>query len=405
MNATPKPDALTFDPRDSSLFADGRGDTAFAHLRASEALSVDSNGVVPIYSLVHYADVERAYKEPDVFSPGAGLTLDSFDPGGCESPSKMLETAPADRHRALRGAMQGAFRGDGLAEIRSDTEERLDRFLATGTEGDAVEFVEAFARDAATGMMTGLLGIAPGDEDRLAPALRAIGALDFGASPGSTVQRQKTELRLLRELTRAVRRHREAERSGGLIGMLLGAEVEGQPLSEHEVALNCFNVAVAGTGASQHTLAGAAAVWADHPTSLDDVAADPKLGRRLIDETLRWLTPVIHLTRILTADVEIRGQRLPKGAGVCLWNISANRDEEVFEDAACFRPDRPPGRSLAFGAGAQYCLGAEVVRTQLDALLAAMVRGGIRFELAEPPVWMRSNAIAGVESLHLRVRR
>jgi cytochrome P450 len=135
------------------------------------------------------------------------------------------------------------------------------------------------------------------------------------------------------------------------------------------------------------------------------VAEDPKRGRRLVDETLRWLTPVTHLTRVLTADVEISGQRLPKGAGVCLWNISANRDETVFEDAASFKPERPPGRNLAFGAGPQYCLGAEVVRTQLDALLTATVRHGIRFELTAPPIWMRSNAIAGVESLRLRVRR
>jgi hydroxylation protein CepL len=171
------------------------------------------------------------------------------------------------------------------------------------------------------------------------------------------------------------------------------------------VALNCFNVAVAGTGASQHTLAGAAAIWADHPDRLAGVAGDAKLARRLVDETLRWLTPVLHLTRILTAEVEIAGQRLPRGAGVCLWNISANRDEEVFEEAGAFKPERPPGRSLAFGAGPQYCLGAEVVRLQLDALLAATARGGTHFELTEPPAWMRSNAIAGVESLRLRVLR
>jgi cytochrome P450 len=394
---------LTFDPRDSSLFADGRRDAVFAHLRECDALPVDSNGYVPIYSLVRYTDVERAYKEPDVFSPCAGLTLDSFDPGACESPSRMLEMAPPDRHRELKNAMQGAFRGSGLAEIRNKVEEQLDRFLATAVDGDAVEFVEAFARDAATTTMSELLGLSTAEEDRLAPALQAIGEIDFGEAPGSVVQRQKTELRLLRELTRAVRGHREADRSNGLIGMLLGAEVGGWPLSEHEVALNCFNVAVAGTGASQHTLAGAAAVWADHPTSLAHVAEDPKLGQRLVDETLRWLTPVIHLTRILTTDVEISGQQLPKGAGVCLWNISANRDEKVFEDATSFKPDRPPGRNLAFGAGAQYCLGAEVVRMQLDALLTGMVRRGMRFELTEPPTWMRSNAIAGVESLPLRV--
>lgn len=394
-----------FDPHDSSLFADARRDAVFAQLRQGKGLCIDSNGAVPIYSLVRYADVERAYKEPEVFSPCAGLTLDSFDPKVCETPSRMLETAPPDRHRALKRAMQGAFRGSGLTEVRTDTEDRLERFLAAAAGGGAVEFVAAFARDAATGMMSALLGPAAEPEERLVVALRAVGELDFGESPGSTARRQTTELRLLRELTRAVRRHREAERSDGLIGLLLAAAVEGQPLSETEVALNCFNVALAGTGASQHTLAGAAAIWAEHPSYLDQLAADPKLGRRLVDETLRWLTPVLHLTRILTTDVEISGQRLPKGACVCLWNISANRDETVFEDASSFKPDRPPGRHLAFGAGPQYCLGAEVVRTQLDALLAVMAGRGVRFELTEPPTWMRSNAIAGVTSLPLRVHR
>ena len=394
---------MNFNPRDSSLFVGEGRDAMFARLRERGELCLDSNGVVPIYSLVRYADVERAYKEPELFSPCAGLTLDAFDPGGCDSPSKMLETAPPDRHRALRSAMQGAFRGEGLATIRGDTEDRLDRFLAAAPTDSAVEFVEAFAAGAATGMMRTLLG-ATGESERLTSALGAIGGLDFGDSPSSTMRRQTTELRLLRELTRTVRDHREEGRAGGLIGMLLEAEVEGERLDDGEVALNCFNVAVAGTGASQHTLAGAAAVWAERPACLDAVAANPQLGRRLIDETLRWLTPVLHLTRVLTADVEIRGQTLPKGAGVCLWNISANRDEEAFADASRFEPERPPARNLAFGAGPQYCLGAEVVRTQLDVLLAAMARHGARFELAEPPTWMRSNAIAGVESLSLRVR-
>jgi cytochrome P450 len=394
---------MIFDPRDSSQFVDGSREATFARLRAGDGLAVDRKGDVPVYSLVRYADVERAYKEADVFSPCAGLTLDAFDPKACDSPSRMLETARPDLHRALKAAMQGSFRGDGLAAIRYETEDRVDRFLARA-EGEEVELVGAFAREAATGTMLALLGVPAAAADRLTPALEAIAELDFGESPTATAARQKTELRVLRELARAVRDLRQAERSEGLVGALLEAEVEGQPLSEPEVALNCFNVAVAGTGASQHTLAGAAAVWAEHgiePAAL----ADPKLRRRLVDETLRWLTPVIHLTRILTAEVEIAGQVLPRGAGVCLWNISANRDEEVFAEANAFDPERPAGRSLAFGAGPQYCLGAEAIRAQLDALLAGMARRGVRFELTAPARWARSNAIAGVDSVPLRVYR
>lgn len=405
MSKSPQRDVLSFDPRDASLFVGGRREAVFAHLRECDSLYVDSYCDVPIYSLVRYADVERAYKEPDVFSPCAGLTLDAFDPAGSDSLCRMLETAPPDRHRALKNAMQAGFRGDALDELRADIEGRLDRFLTAATGGGAVEFVGAFAQDAGTAMMTSLLGLAAEERERLAPALRAIGEIDFGASPESASRRQRTEFLLLRGLARAVRADRKAGRSRGLIGLLLAAEIDGQPLSDQEVALNCFNVAMAGTGASRHTLAGAAAVWAGHPAALAGAGEDPKLGRRLVDETLRWLSPVIHLTRILTADVEISGQRLPKGAGVCLWNISANRDESVFEDPPAFDPDRPPARNLAFGAGPQYCLGAEIVRAQLDALLAGLARHGARFELAGPPGWMASNAIAGVESLPLRVRR
>lgn len=396
---------MIFEPRDSSLFADGTRDAVFSRLRECDTLAVDRNGSVPVYSLVRYVDVERAYKEPGVFSPCAGLTLDAFDPEVCETPSRMLEMAPPELHRELKGAMQGAFRGSGLAGIRVRAEEHLDRFLAKAMDGEPVEFVEAYARDAGTLMMAELLGLPPQEAERLAPVLGKIGEVDAGESAGSVLKRQKGEFRLLRELTRVVGVHRDADLGDGLIGILLGTELEGGALSDHDVALNCFNVAVAGTGASQHTLAGAAAVWADHPADLAAVAADPKLARRLVDETLRWLTPVLHLTRVLTAEVEISGQRLPQGAGVCLWNISANRDEEVFEDASSFKPDRPPGRSLAFGAGPQYCLGAEVVRAQLELLLTATAQRGVRFELAGPPVWMRSNAIAGVESLPLRLRR
>lgn len=387
------------------MFVDGRWEAVFSRLRESDTLALDGNCPVPIYSLVRYADVERAYKEPELFSPCAGLTLDAFDPGGCERPSRMLETARPELHRELRGAMQGAFRGGALAAVRTGTEERLERFLDGAVGDGAVEFVTGFAREAGRAMMSELLGISANDAKRLGPALDAIGEIDFGTSVESAGRRQKTEMRLLRDLTRVVRAERAAGSSRGLIGMLLAAEVEGAALSDAEVALNCFNVAVAGTGASQHTLAGAVAVWAEHPGCVDAVATEPKLARGLIEETLRWLTPVIHLTRILTADTEIAGQELPKGAGICLWNLSANRDERVFEDAASFRPDRPPARNLAFGAGAQYCLGVEVIRTQLDALLSGLIHHRARPELAAPPTWMPSNAIAGVGSLPLRIVR
>ena len=395
---------MIFNPRDSSLFVSPERDDVFARLRECDTFSVDRNGPVPVYSLVRYADVERAYKEPELFSPCAGLTLDTFDPKVCETPSRMLEMAPPGLHRRLKAAMQGSFRGPALAAIRERAGEHLDRFLAASAGGEAVDFVDAYAREAGTLMMAELLGLLPEQAERLGPLLGRIGEVDAGESAAAVLRRQKGEFRLMRELGRVVAAHRAEGRTEGLLGALLESELEGEPLSDSDVALNCLNVVVAGTGASQHTLAGAAAVWAEHPQEVAAVAADPRLARPLIDETLRWLSPVLHLTRLLTAEVELAGETLPRGACVCLWNVSANRDERVFEQGSSFMPERPPGRNLAFGAGPQYCLGAEVVRAQLELLLAATAARGIRFELAGAPRWMRSNALAGVEALPLRLR-
>jgi cytochrome P450 len=399
---------VNFNPRDTSLFVDGRVAEIFSRLRESETLSVDSNGVVPIYSLVRYKDIAWAYREPETFSPSAGLTLDSFDPARSKSLSKMLETAPPRRHRELRSAMQGAFREPNLSRLAAATKGLLDRFLADSVAGGVIDFVESFARKAASTTINDVLGVAPTEATRLDPLLRAIAEIDVGVPPQSAspvTDRGTTELWLLRELIRIVRTHRAEQRSEGLIGILLGASIAEQSLTDHEIALNCLNVVVAGTGASQHALSGAAAVWTERSADLARVACDPGLAQGLIDETLRWLTPVVHLTRFVTRDVEVSGQEVPQGSGVCLWNVSANRDEEIFDEADAFRLDRPPRRHLAFGVGPQHCLGAQIVRVQLGVLLNGMLARGVRLELGGRPAWIRSNAIAGVERLPVHVRR
>lgn len=394
---------IAFDPRDSALHLRDQRDAVFARLRLSDALPVDTRGEIPLYSLVHHADVARAYAEPAVFSPCAGLTLDAFDPARRSSPSPMLEMALPDRHRALRGAMHDAFRASELRTLMHGTREMVDRFIMRAQASEEIEFVEAFAQPAASMMMSHLLAIAPAESDRLDRLLRAVADFRFETSAQSMLKRETTELSLLRELTRIVRSHRRREQRLGLVGLLLKAKIDGESLTDHDIALNCLNVALAGTGAIQHALAGAAAVWSLYPDALDRVALEPGLSRPLIEETLRWLTPVVHLTRIVTMDVEIRGQRIPSGAGVCLWNVSANRDETVFEEPATFRPGRTPNRHLSFGRGPQHCLGAQLARMQLDALLRGMLKRGARFAPCGAPVWIRSSAIAGPEHLPLCV--
>jgi cytochrome P450 len=397
--------AIDFDPRETSQFATRRCEATFLRLRRRGALPVDTRGRVPVYSLVRYEDIARAYGEPELYSPRAGLTLDTLDPAAAGSAKAMLEMAPPARHRALRSAMADLFQGADVERLTGSTHDMVDRFVRLAARRGAVEFVDGLAQPLAASTMCALLGVTSAQATPLARVLRAVGAIDFGCSQQSQWHRRTTELWLLRELTGIVRAQRLSGRADGLIGRLLTADVEGSRLAEHEVALNCMNVVIAGTGATQHTLAGAVVVWSEHGRALDDAARDPKLARGLVEETLRWLTPVIHLTRILERDVEIMGREVPKGSGICMWNISANRDEEAFEQPTVFRPERAGNRHLAFGVGPQYCLGAQLARMQLRALLGGVLRAGVRFVPRAAPVWLQSNAIAGVRELLVGVRR
>src|SRR5712672_1469143 len=94
-----------------------------------------------------------------------------------------------------------------------------------------------------------------------------------------------------------------------------------------------------------------------------------------VEEILRWSSPVMYLRRNVTVDTELRGQTLKAGDKVALWYVSANRDEDVFEDPFRFDIERSPNDHLAFGApGPHFCLGASLARLELRVLFGALAR-------------------------------
>ncbi len=94
---------------------------------------------------------------------------------------------------------------------------------------------------------------------------------------------------------------------------------------------------------------------------------------------LRWATPVMYFRRTATDDIELRGQQIKKGDKVVMWHISANRDEEVFDDPYTFDIDRTPNEHIAFGGGGpHFCLGANLARMELRLMFAGAARSASR---------------------------
>jgi cytochrome P450 len=103
------------------------------------------------------------------------------------------------------------------------------------------------------------------------------------------------------------------------------------------------------------------------------VKADPTLIPGLIEEAIRWTTPVKHFMRTATEDTELGGRGIAKGDWLMLCYASGNRDEAVFEEPYQFRVDRTPNRHVSFGYGAHLCLGQHLARLELRILFEELL--------------------------------
>lgn len=115
-------------------------------------------------------------------------------------------------------------------------------------------------------------------------------------------------------------------------------------------------------------------VLADHPDQWEAAAADPSLVPGLVEEVLRWVTPLNNFFRNAAVDTEMAGQPVAAGDRICLVYPSANRDELVFDHPFTFDIHRTPNRHVAFGYGTHFCLGVNLARTELRLLFGALTQ-------------------------------
>ena len=103
-------------------------------------------------------------------------------------------------------------------------------------------------------------------------------------------------------------------------------------------------------------------------------------------------------------DCEIGGQQIKEGDKISLWYISANRDEEVFDDPFTFDIERSPNNHIAFGGGGpHFCLGAQLARLEIEVLFDELARRIPKLQQLDEPEILRSNFIGGIKHLQVRL--
>ena len=143
---------------------------------------------------------------------------------------------------------------------------------------------------------------------------------------------------------------------------------------------------------------------AEHPAELAKLKADRALIEGLVEESIRWTTPVRHFMRSASADTELRGRKIAKDDWLLLCYPSGNRDEEVFADPFAFRVDRKPNNHLAFGFGAHMCLGMHLARMEMRILWEELLPRLDAVDMAGEPKLTRANFVSGPKALPIRYR-
>jgi cytochrome P450 len=135
------------------------------------------------------------------------------------------------------------------------------------------------------------------------------------------------------------------------------------------------------------------------PGLLDRVRADASLIPALIEESIRWATPVKTFMRSARAETELRGRTIKEGDWLMLCYASGNRDEEVFPNPDVFDIDRKPNRQLAFGNGAHVCLGQHLARLEMRILFEELVPRLKSVRLNGEPKLTQSFFVNGLKTL------
>ncbi len=161
---------------------------------------------------------------------------------------------------------------------------------------------------------------------------------------------------------------------------------------------------VAGNETTRQAIAHGMLTLVENPGEWERMRDDPQLAwDHGADEILRWSSPVLHFRRTATREVELRGQTIRAGEKVVVWYVSANFDEEVFEDPLRFDVGRSPNRHITFGGGGpHFCLGAHLAKLEVQVMFDELMPRLAHMELTGPVERVRSNFTNALKAMPVR---
>jgi cytochrome P450 len=403
------------DITDPETYVQGVPHATFKRLRDEDPVSwwpeTEESG---FWAVTRYDDLLHVSHNPRLFSAARGIRLEDMSQEELAARHTMMEMDPPE-HTIYRRLVQPPFLPREVAAYEGAIR-LLARAVIDEVRGQSeFDFVDHVARQLPMRMLGKLLGVSDSDGLWLVKKGDAlIGNTDpeFTSHPVGLVDtdayrlmpfRSPVSQELFAYAAEQARLRRE-QPTDDVISLLLKPKRDGEPLSEHEFQ-NFFTLLVAaGNDTTRYTMAAGMQALLAQPDQLAELRDNPALMPSAVEEMLRWGTVTMHFRRTAAADTELAGKRIKAGDKVLIWFISADFDEQQFPDPYRFDIKRQPNEHVAFGLKSPHkCLGEHLARVEIKVLFEELLPRLADVRLNGPVERLRSNFIAGIKHLPLKV--
>lgn len=327
------------------------------------------NDQLGFWALSRYADVTAALRDHALYSrsgqrreelPEAGLDVDAV--GGRDAHRTYgLTSMDPQRHAQLRTVISRGFTPRRAARLEPLISDLARRYLEPAVHSGSFDLIADVAEPVGVDVISGLIGVPEADQDNVRGL--ALAALRDAECPAPDLI--EYYLQILAE--------RRGQPAGDLMSWMLGADTDGDPLTDEEL-VGVLLALLAG-GKAMASLLANAWYWAwRNPDQRAVPFKDPDRIRDWIEETIRYDSPSQFVSRTVTRDTRLHGEPVPAGGMVLLLVGSANRDPRAFPSPDRLDLDRDTSAMIGFGAGRHLCLGAPLARLTAQTVLTELVR-------------------------------
>ena len=300
-------------------------------------------------------------------------------------------------HTQTRQIISRGFTPRSIAELEDMMVRRGTQIVQEAVARGTGDFVEEIAAELPLQAIADLIGVPQEDRRKLFDWSNQMLA---GEDPDYAGDNQVAAAEIL-GYAMMLAADRQTNPRDDLITKLVNAHKGERGLTDDEFGYFVILLAVAGNETTRNAISHGMNAFLDNPEQWEIWKRDRPAT--MVDEVVRWATPVSVFQRTALDDVEVSGVQIKKGERAALFYASANFDEEVFEDPFTFDIRRDPNPQLGFGGhGAHYCLGANLARQEIRVIFDALADHAPDITKLAEPARLRHSWVNGLKELRVR---